>query len=79
MSEGKLFKAKLQCSNGDILEMAVPGVQKTDGLVLVPETITIKSGKFFLLDKKVNVLDFFLYHEVEKIIKLAVPFREDLH
>lgn len=74
----KMFKAKLFFLNGVKINMLIPGIEKEDGLILIPESVTIDSGQFFKLDKGFRVLEYFKYDEIINK-KIIPPFREDLH
>ncbi len=75
------------------MEMPVPGIQREDGLIMVPESITLENLHFFELDKTFHVINHFLYHEVQTVKApekldeweerkkkcIVIPFRKDLH
>jgi hypothetical protein len=67
-----MFKGRLKYRNGQEYVLDIPGVQESNGRVLVPESISFKN-KLFLLNTRKMPYDHFEYTEAR------VPYRSDLH
>ncbi len=72
------YKAVLKFLDGSSLDMTVPGKQKENGAVYVPESIET-NGRHFRLDRDAGIISHFQYNEVQKALPHMIPKDGWLH